>query len=285
MGFWFLRRSADKLTQPAGNHQRPFCSASAAAGVPGSFRLVRHASASQQFASRSANVEWIREQAGQYLASGWAGAPSWRTSPSPSSRWSVTFDGALDELIAHDLTAALAGDEQAVKRSARRGPANAVLAGQSLIIKGPPGTGQEPDDRQPHRPADCAGQKVLFVAEKRTAIDAVTKRLRQENLGELVLDLHGGIGSRRAFAQTIRHALHSSRNAPRLDNGAELQRVERRREQLNGLERDREDLGRVADVLRDKLGRERGRGGRRDDATRGHPPGELAFPLHLSSHV
>ena len=71
------------------------------------------------------------------------------------------------------------------------------------------------------------------MAEKRAAIDAVTKRLSQQKLGELVLDLHGGVSSRRAFAQMIGQALDASRNAPRLDNGAELQRVERRREQLN----------------------------------------------------
>jgi hypothetical protein len=68
---------------------------------------------------------------------------------------------------------------------------------------------------------------VLFLAEKRAAIDAVTKRLTQQDLGELVLDLHGGVTLRRAFAQLIGRALDASRNAPRLDNGAELQRVER----------------------------------------------------------
>jgi len=111
---------------------------------------------------------------------------------------------------------------------------NAVLAGRSLIVKGPPGTGKSQTIANLIASLIARGKKVLFVAEKRAAIDAVTKRLTQRDLGELVLDLHDGVASRRAFAQMIGRALDASRNAPRLDNDAELQRTERRRDQLNG---------------------------------------------------
>ena len=172
------------------------------------------------------------------------------------------LDSALDELVAHELIAALAGDERARNaiRSQVPGPEaipgpdqvpladeflvldadssqnyaiNAVLAGQSLIIKGPPGTGKSQTIANLVASLIARGKKVLFVAEKRAAIDAVTKRLRQQNLGDLVLDLHDGVASKRVFAQMIGQALAASRNAPRVDNGAELHRVERRREQLN----------------------------------------------------
>jgi very-short-patch-repair endonuclease len=206
--------------------------------------------------------DWIREQARQ--------VPGFRV----DTRLVVTnfayaklsmvndLDGAFDQLVAHELIAALAGDEQARAAIRAQGPGpeaipspdqvpladeflvldadssqnyaiNAVLAGQSLIIKGPPGTGKSQTIANLISSLIARGKKVLFVAEKRAAIDAVTKRLRQQNLGELVLDLHGGVTSRRAFAQTIGQALDASRNVPRPDNGAELQRVERRREQLN----------------------------------------------------
>ena len=173
------------------------------------------------------------------------------------------LDNALDELTGHDLIAALAGDEQARAAVRGQGPGpggvpgadqvpladeflvldadssqnytiNAVLAGQSLIVKGPPGTGKSQTIANLIASLIARGKTVLFVAEKRAAIDAVTKRLGQQQLGELVLDLHDGVGSRRAFAQMIGRALQASRNAPRLDNGAELARVERRRSQLNG---------------------------------------------------
>jgi len=173
------------------------------------------------------------------------------------------LDGALDELVAHDLIAALAGDAGARAAIRGQGPGpgaipgpdqvpladeflvldadssqnyaiNAVLAGRSLIVKGPPGTGKSQTIANLIASLIARGKKVLFVAEKRAAIDAVTKRLTQRDLGELVLDLHDGVASRRAFAQMIGRALDASRNAPRLDNGAELQRTERRRDQLNG---------------------------------------------------
>jgi very-short-patch-repair endonuclease len=206
--------------------------------------------------------EWIREQARQ--------VPGFRVDSrlvlanfAYAKLSMVTdLDGALDELVAHELIAALAGDEQSRAAIRAQGPGpeaipgpdrvpladeflvldadssqnyaiNAVLAGQSLIVKGPPGTGKSQTIANLIASLIARGRKVLFVAEKRAAIDAVTKRLRQQKLGDLVLDLHGGISSRRAFAQMIGQALDASRTAPRPDNGAELQRVERRREQLN----------------------------------------------------
>jgi very-short-patch-repair endonuclease/DNA polymerase III delta prime subunit len=206
--------------------------------------------------------EWIREQARH--------VPGFRVDPRlvlanfayAKLEMVNDLDGAFDELVAHELIAALAGDEQAREAIRAQGPGpeaipgpdqvpladeflvldadssqnyavNAVLAGQSLIIKGPPGTGKSQTIANLIASLIARDRKVLFVAEKRAAIDAVTKRLRQQDLGELVLDLHGGVSSRRAFAQTIGRALEASRNAPRPDNGAELQRVERRRGQLN----------------------------------------------------
>lgn len=196
------------------------------------------------------------------------------------------LDGSMDELVAHDLIAALAGDEQAREAVRTQGPEpgailspdqvpladeylvldadssqnyaiNAVLAGQSLIIKGPPGTGKSQTIANLIGSLVARGKKVLFVAEKRAAIDAVTKRLNQQHLGDLVLDLHGGVSSRRAFAQTIGQALAASRNAPRLDNGADLRRVERRRERLNAyvhaLHSPREPWGHSVYDMRAKL--------------------------------
>ena len=84
---------------------------------------------------------------------------------------------------------------------------NAVLAGQGLIIKGPPGTGKSQTIANLVSSLVARGKRVLFVAEKRAAIDAVTKRLHQRKLGELVLDLHGGVSSRRKVAESLAAAL------------------------------------------------------------------------------
>jgi very-short-patch-repair endonuclease/DNA polymerase III delta prime subunit len=169
---------------------------------------------------------------------------------------------SFDELVAHELIAALAGDEECRQAIRDQGPGpdaiprpddislsdeflvldadssqnyaiNSVIAGQSLIIKGPPGTGKSQTIANLIASLMARGKKVLFVAEKRAAIDAVTKRLNQQKIGELVLDLHGGATSRRAFAQELGRALVASRIAGRVENGVELQRLERRRGELN----------------------------------------------------
>ena len=93
---------------------------------------------------------------------------------------------------------------------------NAVIAGESLIVRGPPGTGKSQTIGNLICSLVARGQTVLFVAEKRAAIDAVLKRLHQYRLGDPVLDLHGGVGSRRAIGQTLAQSLRTRcRSTPR----------------------------------------------------------------------
>jgi hypothetical protein len=110
---------------------------------------------------------------------------------------------------------------------------NAVLGGQHLIVRGPPGTGKSQSIANLIGSLIARGKRVLFVAEKRAAIDAVLKRLHGNGLDELVLDLHGRVKSRKAFAQEISRALYSSRVAPRIDRSKEQRLLERRRTELN----------------------------------------------------
>ncbi len=172
------------------------------------------------------------------------------------------LEGHLDELMAHDLIAAIAGDEDAREsvRSAQPPedaiptpdqvpPAdeflildadasqhyaiNATLAGESLIVKGPPGTGKSQTIANLIGSLVARGKTVLFVAEKRAAIDAVLKRLYQRRLADIVLDLHGGVASRRTLAQAIGQTLTANRALPRVDRGAEERRLQRERDDLN----------------------------------------------------
>ena len=172
------------------------------------------------------------------------------------------IESALDELVAHPLIAAIAGDEESREAVREQGPGpdaiprpdqvpladeflvldadssqnyaiNCVVAGQSLIIEGPPGTGKSQTIANLIASLVARGKKVMFVAEKRAAIEAVTKRLKKCGLEDLVLDLHRGVSSRRAFAESVGQALASTGRAPRLDNHAELRYVEKRREELN----------------------------------------------------
>ncbi len=58
---------------------------------------------------------------------------------------------------------------------------------------------------------------MLFVAEKRAAIDAVLSRLEKVGLGDLVLDLHDGPGAKGKLAQQFAKALADAATAQRTD--------------------------------------------------------------------
>jgi very-short-patch-repair endonuclease len=173
------------------------------------------------------------------------------------------LESAFDELVAHDLIAAIAGDEDArelVREQAQGLEAipspdfvpyedeflvldadasqsfvvNSVSVGNSLVVKGPPGTGKSQTIANLIATQLARGKKVLFVAEKRAAIEAVVKRLRQQGLGDLILDLHGGVSSRRAFADSVGKSLEAHRGARPVDYSVDQQRLQRLRSELNG---------------------------------------------------
>lgn len=152
----------------------------------------------------------------------------------------------VDALADHDLIAAIAGDEgaQATVREQgardvhpslpdRTSPSdeflildadasqnlaiNAALGGESLIVQGPPGTGKSQTIANLITSMTARGKRVLFVAEKRAAIEAVTKRFRKVGLGDLVLDLHGGVTSKKQLAADLAHTLSATAGVPHID--------------------------------------------------------------------
>ena len=86
---------------------------------------------------------------------------------------------------------------------------NRALGGESLVIQGPPGTGKSQTIANLITAFVARGKRVLFVAEKRAAIEAVTKRLETVGLDSLLMDMHGGVTSRRELARTLANSLTS----------------------------------------------------------------------------
>jgi very-short-patch-repair endonuclease len=137
------------------------------------------------------------------------------------------LEAAGDLLADSDLVAAIAGDPEAQDTVAGDGPESAiaeapeedysvldadssqrgaigtVLGGQSLVIHGPPGTGKSQTIANLIAALVARGRKVLFVAEKRAAIDAVLSRLVGAELGDIVLDIHEGTRDRLRIAHDL----------------------------------------------------------------------------------
>lgn len=141
-------------------------------------------------------------------------------------------------LADHPVIAALAGDDEAAQAlrlgASDREPAGAdeihprseflvhdadasqqqaistAQAGDHLVIEGPPGTGKSQTIANIMAVLSAEGLSVLFVAEKRAAIEAVINLLARVDLSGLVFDLHGNKLNRRQVAQQLLETLEQA---------------------------------------------------------------------------
>jgi very-short-patch-repair endonuclease len=168
---------------------------------------------------------------------------------------------AAGELLADsDVVAAIAGDPQAQELlsdeagtgedgpvldspeedysvldadSSQRTAIGAVLSGRSLVIHGPPGTGKSQTIANLIAALVARGRKVMFVAEKRAAIDAVLSRLKGVDLGDMVLDIHDGTRDRMRIARDLGDALDEAQRTRDPDVGDLHRRLIDRQQRLS----------------------------------------------------
>ncbi len=77
-------------------------------------------------------------------------------------------------------------------------------AGASYIIQGPPGTGKSQTITNLVADYVVRGKRVLFVCEKRAAIDVVYARLRQQGLDSLCCLIHDSQADKKPFLQDLK---------------------------------------------------------------------------------
>lgn len=85
-----------------------------------------------------------------------------------------------------------------------------ALAGRTFVLEGPPGTGKSQTIANLLANSIAAGKKVLFVAEKRAALDVVSSRINEIGLGDFTLDLHDKLSKPAAVRRQIAVALDLS---------------------------------------------------------------------------
>jgi very-short-patch-repair endonuclease len=107
-----------------------------------------------------------------------------------------------------------------------------ALERTALVVQGPPGTGKSQTIANLLAEALGRGQRVLFVAEKKAALDVVKRRLDAVGLGDAALELHSYKATRAAVVADLKRTTLLGR--PRVaDASAERARLARARDALN----------------------------------------------------
>ena len=168
----------------------------------------------------------------------------------------------LEAFAASDLIAAIAGDSKARANltegipdvpincpdfdlpetefltldsdSSQHHAINRCLEGQNLVIWGPPGTGKSQTIANLIAAFMAQSKKILFVAQKRAAIDVVVSRLQRVGLDNRVMDTHGGTQTMREFAQELASSIQRIRSIPEQDYSALHQGLADSRDTLVG---------------------------------------------------
>ena len=133
--------------------------------------------------------------------------------------------------------------------------------GRSYIIQGPPGTGKSQTITNLIADYVARGLRVLFVCEKRAAIDIVFHRLRQQGLDELCCLIHDSQTDKKTFILNLKETYEnflgqSEAGDPEQIRAATLRAMERELAQLRRFsEAMRQTHEQVGVPLRSLLGR------------------------------
>ncbi|MDN5765767.1 MAG: DUF4011 domain-containing protein [Humibacillus sp.] len=119
-----------------------------------------------------------------------------------------------------------------------------AVGGRTFVLEGPPGTGKSQTITNLLTRAMAEGRRVLFVAEKRAALDVVKRRLDAVGMGPFSLDLHDKGSKPLAVREQIRLAIDhrvdvdqqglKARSEEVLSAGRSLTRYAKRLHEENG---------------------------------------------------
>ena len=125
-----------------------------------------------------------------------------------------------------------------------------IQRGESLVVQGPPGTGKSQTITNMIAAAIASGKKVLFVAEKKVALEVVARRLVAAGLGPFCLPLHSHTSNKREFLDGLAERIALARTP---EERGEIEQVEARLAETRGVltghaERIHEPFGALGDT-------------------------------------
>jgi very-short-patch-repair endonuclease len=168
---------------------------------------------------------------------------------------------AGDRLSSNDAVAAIAGDAQSRGRlgsaqvsidpreldakppdqdfcvveadSSQQCAIAGIALGQHAVVHGPPGTGKSQTITNLIASLVANGKRVLFVAEKRAALEVVQQRLEKCSLDHLAMDLHGAELRPKRVMEQVARTLSLVRSAKPVEAEATHRQFQERRSRLN----------------------------------------------------
>jgi hypothetical protein len=87
---------------------------------------------------------------------------------------------------------------------------DALWEGKNLVVEGPPGTGKSQTIANLIAAALAQDKSILFVAEKKAALDVVSSRLENVGLGEFCLELHSHKMQKSVFHANLKKRLNKA---------------------------------------------------------------------------
>ena len=104
--------------------------------------------------------------------------------------------------------------------------------GASFVLHGPPGTGKSQTITNIIANALVQGKRVLFVAEKKAALDVVKKRLDAVGIGDFCLELHSGKTDKAGVLKRLEDTLALAGTAENVSFGERTRELVALREEL-----------------------------------------------------
>ena len=148
--------------------------------------------------------------------------------------------GGLDDLLkVRDQFAVLPADySQLIAVAGAR-------SGNNLVVHGPPGTGKSQTIANIIATMIAEGKTVLFVSEKKAALDVVKRRLDEIGLGVFCLDLHSERASKSSVYEQLKQSVDDSRlvDTQEFDYASLVKSRDRLNRIVRALHERRESLG------------------------------------------
>lgn len=116
---------------------------------------------------------------------------------------SKDLDYKIDAFESKQILDADSSQEQAI---------NAARSGLSFVIQGPPGTGKSQTIANIIAQALAQNKKILFVSEKKAALDVVLSRLKNSKLDKFCLELHNSQSKKSDLIDSLKSSIEDIKN-------------------------------------------------------------------------